>query len=262
MMMENDGGDPFRLRIFIVISVLILSSTSLNGAEVPESSGIEFRFFNSSGDPYPVQDVTIELIDPWSGRIISSATGVQGMTYSMYWNSSESFRPEISTSNTYIERSEVFHPNGTDTIIVDVNILTEEQVNLTGNAQTTTIQSLSNRTIQWQSNLITDNSIQLPNASKSWIEIREGEQIRLIEWTGESEISAMSIGNLRLMASDSQWNGSILIRHSPSGWSEIIEMNATIDHPLPRISNGEWHLWRLNNGEIEAQAHILSLIHI
>ena len=257
MMMENDGGDPFRLRIFIVISVLILSSTSLNGAEVPESSGIEFRFFNSSGDPYPVQDVTIELIDPWSGRIISSATGVQGMTYSMYWNSSESFRPEISTSNTYIERSEVFHPNGTDTIIVDVNILTEEQVNLTGNAQTTTIQSLSNRTIQWQSNLITDNSIQLPNASKSWIEIREGEQIRLIEWTGESEISAMSIGNLRLMASDSQWNGSILIRHSPSGWSEIIEMNATIDHPLPRISNGEWHLWRLNNGEIEAQAHII-----
>ena len=102
--------------------------------------------------------------------------GVQGMTYSMDWNSSESFRPEISTSNTYIERSVVFHPNGTDTIVVDVNILTEEQVNLTGNAQATTIQTLSNRTIQWQSNLITDNSIQLPNASKSWIEIREGDR--------------------------------------------------------------------------------------
>ncbi|MEC8978810.1 MAG: hypothetical protein VX433_01815 [Candidatus Thermoplasmatota archaeon] len=257
MTMGRDGGDPFRLHIFLVLSLLILSSTPLYGEEAPETSGIEFRFFDSSGESYAVQDVTIQLIDPWSGRILSSSTDIQGTMYSMEWNSSESFRPEIFTSSAYIERSEVIHPNGTDVIVLDVKILIEEQVNLTGNGQTATIQTLTNRTIGWQSNLITNDSIQLPNASKGWIEIREGEQIRLIEWTGENLIDATAIGNLRLMASDSQWNGSILVRHSPSGWSEIIDMNGTIDHLIPRISGGEWHLWRLDNGEIEAQAHII-----
>ena len=140
MMMGRDGGDPFRLHIFLVLSLLILSSTPLYGAEAPEPAGIEFRFIDSSGEPYSVRDVTIQLIDPWSGRILSSSTNIQGMTYFMEWNSSESFRPEIFTSSAYIERSDIIHPNGTDVIVSDVEILIEEEVNLTGNGHTATIQ--------------------------------------------------------------------------------------------------------------------------
>tara|TARA_B100000579_G_scaffold437688_1_gene468221 strand:- start:3545 stop:6340 length:2796 start_codon:yes stop_codon:yes gene_type:complete len=251
------GVNPFRLHTLLVLFVLVLSSTPLHGAEVPEPSGIEFRFIDSSGNPYPVADITIELIDPWSGRVLSAATDVQGTTYSIGWTSSESFRPEIFTSDLHIERSDVIHPNGTNTTIVDVKILTEDQINLTGVGQTTVIRTLTNRTIGWQVNPIDDDSIHLPNASKGWIEIRDGEQIQLTEWNGENEIDVMSIGNLRLMASNSYWNGSMLIRHSPSGWSEIIEVNGAIDYLMPRISGGEWHLWRLDNGEIEAHAHII-----
>ena len=251
------GVNPFRLHTLFVLSVLILSSIPLHEAEIPEPSGIEFRFIDSTGNPYSVQDTTIELIDPWSGRTLSSSTDVQGTLHSMEWASSVAFRPEISTSNLHIEWSDVIQPNGTNTIIVDVKILTEDQVNLSGSGQTTAIRTLTNRSVGWQVNSISNDSIQLPNASKGWIEIREGEQIRLTEWNGEEEIDALGIGNLRLMASNSNWNGSILIRHSPSGWSEIVEMNGTLDHLMPRISDGEWHLWRLENGEIEAQSHII-----
>ena len=165
------GVNPFRLHTLFVLSVLILSSIPLHEAEIPEPSGIEFRFIDSTGNPYSVQDTTIELIDPWSGRTLSSSTDVQGTLHSMEWASSVAFRPEISTSNLHIEWSDVIQPNGTNTIIVDVKILTEDQVNLSGSGQTTAIRTLTNRSVGWQVNSISNDSIQLPNASKGWIEI-------------------------------------------------------------------------------------------
>ena len=57
------------------------------------------------------------------------------------------------------------------------------------------------------------------------------------------------------MALDSGWNGTILARHSPSGWEHSINVNGTLDYDLPRIESGHWYLWRLIDGVPESMPH-------
>ena len=259
MMMENDGGEPIRRSALFIIAILLLMSTPIGQADEGDSPVLQINF-QLNDVPLELQNAEISLVDAWSDQITHQEV-VNGTTVQISLGNSEAFRVEIrmlngsvgdiSTSN--FQRIPVIQPNPSGTTVVEAKFVGNAPQSFDAFNQNSSVRFLGNQTIEWSP---WSQSILLPNESSGWIESQDQMgNWNLSFWNGSSLEGATSLGSLRIMAQDHGWNGTILVRHSPSGWENLVSIDGALDQSLPRIENGEWHMWRLIEGVPETQSY-------
>ncbi|MBA46409.1 MAG: hypothetical protein CMB31_07480 [Euryarchaeota archaeon] len=261
------GVKPIRLKPIIVISILILMSTPIGMAEENQETILEIEmgfWVDSNWIPLTIPfEFEVTLIDAWTGRIVHQETTNETIVQ-IILNDSEPIRPEIRTekNGTYIQYIPTISPNPSETTNVRANISSTFEFNAT---EIDSWNYIGKQSIEWING---NGSIKIPEGN-GWIEtiyMEENNQFTRNLLSVNCEINGSldcgfsnkwpaSEGMQRLMAQDSGWNGSILVRHSPSGWEDIIPVNGTLDYNLPRIESGHWHLWRLIDGIPESQSY-------
>ena len=90
-----------------------------------------------------------------------------------------------------------------------------------------------------------------PANKTGWLYVNGTSGSRLAAWDGNASNSNIIVDisqSLRLFAPEVNGSGSILARHSPSAWSQIIYWQDGIDTTLPRIDSGNWQLNHLLDG--------------
>ena len=265
--MEKDGGDPVRFHAIFLILLLILMYTPIGQAEENQGTTLDIEmgyWVNENWNQITTSfEFEIRLIDPWTGEVtyyeIINDTKIQ-----IDLENSRPIRPEIKSQEDgiFIQLLPVITPNSSHTTYVKANISTVFHFS------TNEIDSwkyFGEQTIDWINGT---NSLTFPEG-KGWIETRYLDEDNAIshnllsvncELNGDIDCGLgnkwpPSEGTLRLMALDSGWNGTILARHSPSGWEHSINVNGTLDYDLPRIESGHWYLWRLIDGVPESMPH-------
>ncbi len=255
------GVKPIRRSALLIIAILLLMSTPIGQADEGGETILHIHFL-TDGSPLELQNAEIELVNIWSGQIIHQEI-TNGTDVQIALENSEVIRLNIKIQNrttdgfssSNLQRIPLIQPNMSEITIVEANFLENIPIILDGFEQETSFRFLGNQTIDWspwEENI----SSGLPNGTSGWIEshVPAGDW-NLIYWNGSQEINAVNQGNLRLMAQDHGWNGTILVRHSPSGWENSFVVNGELDHILPRIDGGKWHMWRLIEGIPEMQSH-------
>ncbi len=258
MMMENDGGEPIRRSAFFIIAILLLMSAPIGQADEGEEPILQIHF-QLNDVPLELQNAEIRLVNAWSGQITHQEI-VNGTNIQINLENSEALRVEIrilngtvgniSTSNFL--RIPVIQPNISGITTVEAKFVGNTPESFDVSNQDSSIRFLGNQTIEWSP---WSQSILLPNESSGWIERQDQMgNWNLSFWNGSSFEETSPLGSLRLMAQDHGWNGTILVRHSPSGWETRISIDGALDQSLPRIENGKWHIWRLIEGIPEKQS--------
>ena len=251
------GVKPIRFQAVIIISLLFLMSTPIGHAE--ENQGdildIEMGYWDEENwIPLTTSfEFEIRLIDPWTGQVIyyemTNDTKIQ-----INLEESKPIRPEI------ISREKGINVQLLPTVNLNPSAITYLKANISGVFEFSVdgIDSwkyIGEQTIDWINGT---DSLTLPEG-KGWIETTYTGDDNTIshnlisvncEISGDSDCGLTNMwppseGTLRIMAQDSGWNGTILVRHSPSGWEDKISVNGALNYDLPRIENGEWYLWRL-----------------
>ena len=250
------GVKPIRFHAKIMISLLILMSTPIGQAE--ESQGtildIEMGYWvNENWNPLTTSfEFEIRLIDPWTGQVIyyeiTNNTKIQ-----IDLEDSKPIRPEIRSheNGINVQLLPTISPNSSVTYVkANISNVFEFSVN-----EIDSWKYIGEQTIDWINGT---DSLSLPEG-KGWIETTYTAEDNTISHNlisvncdingdvdcGLTDVWPPSEGSLRIMAQDSGWNGTILVRHSPSGWEDRIFVNGTLDYDLPRIESGQWYLWRL-----------------
>ena len=250
------GVKPIRFQATIMISLLILMSTPIGQAE--ESQGtildIEMGYWvNENWNPLTTSfEFEIRLIDPWTGQVIyyeiTNNTKIQ-----IDLEDSKPIRPEIRSheNGINVQLLPTISPNSSVTYVkANISNVFEFSVN-----EIDSWKYIGEQTIDWINGT---DSFSLPEG-KGWIETTYTAEDNTISHNlisvncdingdvdcGLTDVWPPSEGSLRIMAQDSGWNGTILVRHSPSGWEDRISVNGTLDYDLPRIESGQWYLWRL-----------------
>ena len=259
MMMENDGGEPIRRSALFIIAILLLISTPIGQADEVDASVLQIHF-QLNDVPLELQNAEIRLVNAWSGQITHQEV-VNGTNVQINLENSEALRVEIrilngatgniSTSN--FQRIPVIQPNISGTTVVEANFIENLPESFDAFNQDSLLRFLGNQTIEWSP---WSESIFLPSNTPGWIEsLDQMGNWNLSFWNGSSLEEAIPQGSLRIMAQDHGWNGTILVRHSPSGWENWLSIDGALDQSLPRIENGEWHMWRLIEGVPETQSY-------
>ena len=250
------GVTPIRFHAKIMISLLILMSTPIGQAE--ESQGtildIEMGYWvNENWNPLTTSfEFEIRLIDPWTGQVIyyeiTNNTKIQ-----IDLEDSKPIRPEIRSheNGINVQFLPTIRPNSSVTYVkANISNVFEFSVN-----EIDSWKYIGEQSIDWINGT---DSFSLPEG-KGWIETTYTAEDNTISHNlisvncdingdvdcGLTDVWPPSEGSLRIMAQDSGWNGTILVRHSPSGWEDRISVNGTLDYDLPRIESGQWYLWRL-----------------
>lgn len=255
------GVKPIRRSVLLIIAILVLFSTPIGQADEGDQTILHIHFL-ADGSPLELQNVEIELVNAWSGQIIHQEI-TNGTDVEITLENSEILRLNIKIQNrtldgfssSNLQRIPLIQPIISEVTTVEANFLENIPITLNGFDQETAFKFLGNQTIDWgpwEQNI----TIGLPNGTSGWIESHvTGGNWSLIYWNGSQEINAVNQGHLRLMAQDHGWNGTVLVRHSPSGWENSFMINGEVDHKLPRIDGGKWHMWRLLEGIPEMQSH-------
>ena len=257
MMMEKDGGEPIRFQAIIMISLLILMSTPIGQAEENQGTILDIEmgyWVNENWNSLTTSfEFEIRLIDPWTGQVIyyeiTNDTKIE-----IVLEDSEPIRPEIRSKENgiIVQLLPTISPNSSVTTYIKANISSVFEFNVD---EIDSWKYNGEQTIDWINGT---DSLTLPEG-KGWIETTYTDDDNSIshnlfsvncEINGDADCGLTDMwppseGSLRIMAQDSGWNGTILVRHSPSGWEDMISVNGNLDYDLPRIESGKWYLWRL-----------------
>jgi len=267
MTMGKDGGDPVRFQAIILVLLLILMTSPIGQAEENQGTMLEIEmgyWINENWNPLTTSiEFEIRLIDPWTGEVIyyeiTNDTKIQ-----IDLENSKPIRPEIRSQENgiFIQLLPTIIPNSSDTTYLRANISAVFQLTV---SEIDSWKYFGEQTFGWTNGT---GSLTLPEG-KGWIETINSEEDNTIshnllsfncDKNGELDCGLAdkwphSEGSLRIMAQDSGWNGTILVRHSPSGWEHTININGSLDYYLPRIESGHWYLWRLIGGIPESVPH-------
>ena len=258
---------PIRFSVVVVITILILMSVPIAMADENEETVIQIElgyWTNGNWEPLTVPSQSdVRIIDPWSGRIIHQET-TNGTIIQVSLDNSEPIRPEIRSRNntTYFGYLPTIIPNPSEITVIRANISTTFEFN---SSEINSWKYFGKESLEW---ILRDGPVTLPEG-EGWIETNytdeNGVNTRnLLSVNCENSVSLdcglgdkwpPTQGTLRIMAQDSGWEGAILAQHSPSGWEDLFFVSGTLDHHLPRIESGEWHLSRLIDGMPETQPH-------
>tara|TARA_B100000902_G_scaffold16583_1_gene19908 strand:- start:10232 stop:13060 length:2829 start_codon:yes stop_codon:yes gene_type:complete len=261
------GVKPIRFNTMIVISIIILMSVPNGMAQENEDTILEIElgfWVGENWNPLPTPlEFEVKLIDPWTGRIIYYET-VNDTQIQINLDDEEPIRPEIRTliNGTYVQYLPTISPNSSEITYLRVNISTVFQFNA---EELDSWKYIGKESLEW---IVGNDSLIIPGG-EGWIETISTEEEGLVtrnllsvncQINGNNDCGLdnkwpPSQGTLRIMAQDTGWNGTILVRHSPSGWEDMITVTGALDYDLPRIESGHWHLWRLIDGVPELQSH-------
>ncbi|MEC9174122.1 MAG: hypothetical protein VX804_03525 [Candidatus Thermoplasmatota archaeon] len=253
------GVKPIRFQAIVMISLLFLMSTPIGQAEENQGNILDIEmgyWINENWIPLTTSfQFEFRLIDPWTGQVIyyeiTNDTKIQ-----IDLDDSKPIRPEIRSleNGINVQLLPTISPNSSVTTYVKANISNVFELSVD---EIDTWKYIGEQTIGWINGT---DSLTLPEG-KGWIETRHVGEDNTISHNllsvncetngdidcGLTDLWPPSEGSLRIMAQDSGWNGTILVRHSPSGWEDKIVVNGTLDYDLPRIESGQWYLWRLIN---------------
>ena len=231
-------------------------STPIGQAEESQGTMLDIEmgyWVNENWNPLTTSfEFEIRLIDPWTGQVIyyeiTNNTKIQ-----IDLEDSKPIRPEIRSheNGINVQLLPTISPNSSVTYVkANISNVFEFSVN-----EIDSWKYIGEQTIDWINGT---DSFSLPEG-KGWIETTYTAEDNTISHNlisvncdingdvdcGLTDVWPPSEGSLRIMAQDSGWNGTILVRHSPSGWEDRISVNGTLDYDLPRIESGQWYLWRL-----------------
>ena len=233
----------------------------IDGLAGGRAGGIELLLNLTSGDaatPLDAAAVTVRVIDGWSGLLRTASVTAEE-------NSSTLTLSGLAPGSVRLEVEAPGHATGhpaplllggpasnqtNHTIALTMLPLNDSfTVYASAGAVASTTLYLDQHATPLTGLLIDANAtIQAAANATGWLHVNGTSGSRLARWDGNASNASVIVDisqSLRLFAPTANGSGSILARHSPSGWSTVISWQDGLDQTLPRIDAGEWRISHL-----------------
>ena len=95
-----------------------------------------------------------------------------------------------------------------------------------------------------------NSTLLVPYSGEGWITSSSGTNKSLTHWDGEGNLSLQDNGTMHIsgLAADTNESGTLRVEHHPSGYWELLEWDGEANGNYPRTSEGEWHIFNIENG--------------
>ncbi|MBT4060228.1 MAG: carboxypeptidase regulatory-like domain-containing protein [Euryarchaeota archaeon] len=90
----------------------------------------------------------------------------------------------------------------------------------------------------------------VPTNGQGWITTTNDNNKSMTRWNGQANQTVILNGTMRIFGwpEDANESGILRIEHSSSNFWELLEWSGEVDYYLPRIDEGEWRIYNVENG--------------
>lgn len=277
------GRPEWKGHLSLVLSTLILVSLFINVPPGIEEIAFEPRQSDGrssddsgiglvvtlrsaeDGSPIEATNATVRIVDGWSGLDRDDVGEVNASNASYTGLVPGSVRLEVTAPGFASAHPDALLLGGSDgnvsshSVVVDMVSL---NASFTLKADSGASAGLASVTLWLDDHAVPmagsiaeesdgNASVVAPANSTGWLHVNGSTGSRIVRWDGNASNETLTVdlsGSLRLFAPDANGSGTVLARHSPSGWSMVINRQGGLDSPLPRIDAGTWYLHHLVDG--------------